>query len=168
MTINRLRTIKRGLCLSLCIALLLTALLAACTVQKTDVDLQALRQELLAATTLPEMKSVSSTDDNAERNLQSITDIAYDKVAEYTIDYAADGAAYEIAVIRLRSESDTAELTKSLQKHIKSRTEQYRFYMPEQVPNAEAAIIAENGPYIALIMCDDPAAVEAAFDKAFI
>ena len=148
-----------GLALALCV-------LTGCE-NGSQVDMKRLREDMLNASELPEMLCVTSDDDNAEKNLRAITDIDFSKVKEYFIEYSADGTAYEIAVIELKSQNDMNELTKSLKKHIESRTQQYRYYMPEQVPNAENARAVSRGSCAALIMCDDPAAVQTAFEKAF-
>lgn len=151
----------------ICILLMLAMLCGCDKKESADVDLHSLREKMLAASELPEMKSADSSDERAERNLLTLTDVKYDKVEDYFIDYAADGAAYEIAVIRMRSRDDAPAVKKDLEDHIANRAKQYRYYDPDQLPNAEKAIVAENGAYVALIMCDDPDAVKKAFDAAF-
>lgn len=159
---------KRKLPLLFLLCLMLAVgLLTGCGEKQADVSLGDLRESMLKAASLPEMLSADSDSADAERNLTVLTDIAYDKVEEYFIDYAADGKAYEIAVIRLKDEKDAARVESDLKAHIASRAEQYRYYMPDQAANAENALTAVHGSYTALIMCDDPSAVKAAFDAAF-
>lgn len=152
-----------------CIILALMILLCACGSEASDkaVDLSALTEDMRAATALPAMLSIRSGDERAERGFAAISDLDYDKVDAYSLLYAADGTAYELAVIRLKDEGDSAAMEASLRAHIDSRAETYRTYNPEQVPRAESAVIASHGRYVALIMCDDPAAVKAVFDRAF-
>ena len=154
---------RRIIPILLCCALLLTVLTGC----GTEADMDTLRDAMTSASTLPEMLFADEKQEDAARCLGAITDIAYEKVDTFFMAYAADGTAYEIAVIRLRSAQDMPELEDSLKEHISRRTEQYRYYMPEQAVNAERAIVAANGAYAALIMCDDPAAVKAAFDNSF-
>ena len=159
---------KKLLMLLLCAAVAIGSL-TACGKNKTedDFDMDALREDMLNASELPEMLSADSSGDNAERKLASLTDIDYDKVADFFIEYAADGSSYEIAVIRLKSADDVKTVEKDLHSHIESRTEQYRYYQPDQAPRAESAIVVTADTCVALIMCDDPSAVKAAFEKAF-
>lgn len=158
---------KRNLPILFICLMLAVCLLTACGETQKAVDLGDLRKSMLKAASLPEMLSVNSDDADAERNLTALTDISYDKVDAYFIDYAADGKAYEIAVIRVKDEKDAARVESDLKAHIASRAEQYRYYMPDQVANAENAVTAVQGSDIALIMCDDPSSVKAAFDAAF-
>ena len=126
-------------------------------------DLSGLRDKMLAAAELPEMLSVTDKSSRPERKLATITDIDYQKTDGFFIDYAADGTAYEIAVIALKSADDMPSLEKSLRSHIQKRTEQYRYYAPGQVTRAESAKVVSDGKRAALIMCDDVKAVEKAF-----
>lgn len=157
---------KRFLPIFLCAALAF-CLLGGCGTNQKSVRLNDLRSAMLDAADLPEMLSAGSGDSSAERELTALTDIPYDKVEEFFIDYAADGKAYEIAVIRLKDEKDAEQVEKDLRDHIRSRVQQYQYYMPEQTANAEHAVVAVKGAYAALMMCDDPSAVKAAFDGAF-
>ena len=132
-----------------------------------DIDIHSLAEDMRASTELPDMLSVKTGDDIAESAFGSISDIEYDKIDEYTLFYASDGTAYELAVIKLKSADDMGELEKSLNAHIENRVKQYRYYNPEEAPRAESALVVNNGRYAALIMCDNVAAVKAAFEKAF-
>ena len=152
-----------------CCALIFVLLFSGCMKnnKNADVDLESLREQLICASALPEMLSVNSSSADAENNLTSISDIEYDKVDEYFIDYSSTGSAYEIAVIKLKSEDDVQQLESDLQEHVENRVKQYKYYMPDQVENAENAVVATSGKYVCLIMCDDTFALKSVFEKAF-
>lgn len=154
---------KRICCL---LAALLCFALAGCGSGAT-VEPAALLHQMEEAAVLPAMKTVADTDANGERGFAAICDLDYDKVEAYSLLYAADGSAYELAVIRLKDAADIAALEQSLKKHIDNRVAQYRVYKPEQVDRAAGAVVAAHGSYAALIMCDDNAAAKAVFDHAF-
>ena len=161
---------KHKLCAAAALILTVMLLLSACSGGGADaakVDVGALTKEMQAAARLPEMLAVRSGDSKAERGFAAISDMDYDKVEAFSLLYAADGSAYELAVIRLKDAADAQALRDSLQKHITKRAEQYRQYDPSQVSRAGGAAVAVHGEYAALIMCDDNAAVKAVFDKAF-
>lgn len=142
-------------------------LAAGCTGNRDQVDGESLMQDMLSASELPGMLGSHTGDGKSEMSFAAISDLDYDKVEEFWLYYAADGSAYELAVIKLKSEADMPELEKSLQKHIQTRVKQYEYYDPAEVSRAESAQVAVNGRYAALIMCDDVAAVRAVFDSAF-
>lgn len=127
-------------------------------------DLSALREAMLAAdASLPQMKTADSEAEDGERLFGSLSDVDYNKVAHYFLAYAADGSAYEIAVIEAKSPDDMAEIKASLERHLDSRKSLYKNYAPEQLPQAEQARILVKGSRAALIMCADVDAVEKVF-----
>lgn len=130
------------------------------------VSMYDLRVAMLAADgALPEMTSVSSSDEDAESLFSYLSDEDYSKVEGFFLSYAAEGDSYEIAVVAMRSESDVPEMKASLVKHAAGRVELYKNYKPDQVPRAEAATVITSGRYVALIMCDNADAVREAFEK---
>ena len=142
--------------------------LAACgNDTSADVDVQKLTDDMRAAARWPELLSIRSGDSREQKGFAAISDMDYERVDDFSLLYAADGSAYELAVIRLKDETDMKELEGSLGSHIESRVSQYRFYDAEQAPRAESAVVVTKGRYAALIMCDDIAAVRTVFEKAF-
>ena len=150
------------------IAALMVFSLAACTQgAEKSVDIYALTDEMQSAVEMPAMLSIKKGDGNDKKGFAAISDMDYAKVAEFSLLYAADGTAYELAVIKLADPADMTELERSLKKHIERRAAQYRQYDPAQVSRAESAVTAVHGAYAALIMCDDNAAAKAVFNNAF-
>ena len=165
---------KRILCLFVFALLLMT--LAGCGGKKEEepeteeqapmVSMYDLRVAMLEADKdMPEMLSVSSSDEKAGELFAYLSEYDYEGVEGYFLAYAADGMAYEVAVVCLKDEANAADLAKTIKAHVQGRINLYKSYAPEQVPKAEAAKIVTNGRYVALIMCDDPAAVQKAFEE---
>lgn len=155
------------------IALTLAAVFVLCAVScgkkgngEPMVSMYDLRVMMLDADeTLPEMKSVSSSDKDAESLFGYLSDVDYSKVEGFFLSFAAEGDAYEIAAVALRDEGDVREMKTSIEKHVAGRVELYRNYKPDQVPRAEAAKVIVSGRYVALVMCDKADAVLDAFEK---
>ena len=129
------------------------------------IDLTILADEMQRAAPWPEMKTATDAGSSAARDFGAISDLSYDRVDAFCLLYASDGTSYELAVIRLKDAVDTPALERSLKKHIESRVEQYRYYMPDQVERAAGAQVVTRGCYAALIMCDDNDAVKAVFEQ---
>ena len=157
---------KRIFCLILAAALLLCGCGAKEAQQPAPmVSMYDLQKAMLAAEpNLPEMKTVSSSDENAAELFGYLSSASYDKVEGFFLAYAADGTAYEIAVVALKDAADVPAMTDSLKAHLNDRVLLYKNYAPEQLKRAERAQILSNGRYVALVMCDDRAAVQAAFE----
>ena len=142
------------MCLSLC----------ACGKPSEAIDMQALEKSMLEADkSLPEMKISGSWDENAEKAFSYISDMEYNKIRGFFLAYAADGMAYEIAVVQLKDQNDVVELGVSLSKHVDSRVQMYKTYEPDQVERAQSASIKTIGDCVLLIMCDGQQNVETAF-----
>ncbi len=160
---------KKYLVLMISAIIAVTALCACQTSvpEKSDTDIHKLAENMTAAAKMPDMLNACTGDSGAESAFGAISDLEYGKIEEFTLYYAADGTAYELAVIELKSADDMKELEESLKEHIENRVKQYKYYNPEEVPRAEGAAVVSNGRYAALIMCDDVTQVKAIFDAAF-
>lgn len=137
------------------------------TKEKTTVDMQELKNELLAAdTTLPEMKTVTSEDENAELNFTGLSDIDYSMVDSYFYSYAEGGDVQEIAVIALKEEGDAAEAMESLHTHVENRLGTLREYSPDKVELAEDAVITNKGRYVVFIIAEKSGLIQNAFKES--
>lgn len=112
--------IKRMVC-ALC-AVMLSLSLCACGEKTKSIDMQALENSMVSADkSLPEMKVSGSWDENAEKAFSYISDLEYNKIHGFFLAYAADGMAYEIAVVQLKDKSDASAMADSLREHVQSR-----------------------------------------------
>lgn len=156
--------VKRIVC-ALC-AVMLSLSLCACGEKTKSIDMQALENSMVSADkTLPEMKVSGSWDENAEKAFSYISDLEYNKIHGFFLTYAADGMAYEIAVVQLKDKSDASAMADSLREHVQSRVQMYKTYEPEQVQRAESAVVKTDGDCVLLIMSDAPQNAETAFKE---
>lgn len=156
--------IKRIMC-ALCAVMLLLSL-CACGEKTKSIDMQALENSMVSADkTLPEMKVSGSWDENAEKAFSYISDLEYNKIHGFFLAYAADGMAYEIAVVQLKDKSDASAMADSLREHVRSRVQMYKTYEPQQVQRAESAVVKTDGDCVLLIMSDAPQNAETAFKE---
>lgn len=156
--------VKRIVC-ALC-AVMLSLSLCACGEKTKSIDMQALENSMVSADkTLPEMKVSGSWDENAEKAFSYISDLGYNKIYGFFLAYAADGMAYEIAVVQLKDKSDASAMADSLREHVRSRVQMYKTYEPQQVQRAESAVVKTDGDCVLLIMSDAPQNAETAFKE---
>lgn len=156
--------IKRMVC-ALC-AVMLSLSLCACGEKTKSIDMQALENSMVSADkTLPEMKVSGSWDENAEKAFSYISDLEYNKIHGFFLAYAADGMAYEIAVVQLKDKSDASAMADSLREHVRSRVQMYKTYEPQQMQRAESAVVKTDGDCVLLIMSDAPQNAETAFKE---
>lgn len=156
--------IKRIVCV-LCAAILAFSL-CACGEKTNSIDMQALENSMVSADkTLPEMKVSGSWEENSEKAFSYISDLEYNKIHGFFLAYAADGMAYEIAVVQLKDKSDASAMADSLREHVQSRVQMYKTYEPQQVQRAESAVVKTDGDCVLLIMSDAPQNAETAFKE---
>ena len=156
--------IKRIVC-ALC-AVMLALSLCACGEKTKSIDMQALENSMVSADkTLPEMKVSGSWEENAEKAFSYISDLEYNKIHGFFLAYAADGMAYEIAVVQLKDKSDASAMADSLREHVRSRVQMYKTYEPQQLQRAESALVKTDGDCVQLIMSDAPQTAETAFKE---
>ncbi len=156
--------IKRMVC-ALC-AVMLAFSLCACGEKTKSIDMQALENSMVSADkSLPEMKVSGSWEENSEKAFSYISDLEYNKIHGFFLAYAADGMAYEIAVVQLKDKSDASAMADSLREHVQSRVQMYKTYEPQQVQRAESAVVKTDGDCVLLIMSDAPQNAETAFKE---
>ena len=156
--------IKRMVC-ALC-AVMLAFSLCACGEKTNSIDMQALANSMVSADkSLPEMKVSGSWEENSEKAFSYISDLEYNKIHGFFLAYAADGMAYEIAVVQLKDKSDASAMADSLREHVQSRVQMYKTYEPQQVQRAESAVVKTDGDCVLLIMSDAPQNAETAFKE---
>lgn len=156
--------IKRMVC-ALC-AVMLAFSLCACGEKTKSIDMQALENSMVSADkSLPEMKVSGSWEENSEKAFSYISDLEYNKIHGFFLAYAADGMAYEIAVVQLKDKSDASAMADSLREHVRSRVQMYKTYEPQQVQRAESAVVKTDGDCVLLIMSDAPQNAETAFKE---
>lgn len=136
--------------------------------EEKAVDMKKLQEVVVAAdTTLPELKTVTSEDKNAELNFTALSDLDYILVDSYFYSYAQDGDVQEIAVIALKEEGDVAEMMETLEKHVENRIGTFQEYTPEKVELAEKAVITSEGRYVLFVIAEKSGLIQNAFKDSF-
>lgn len=134
----------------------------------TSISIAQLQETMLSAdTTLPEMTTVSSEDEQAELNFAYLSDLSYELVDSYFYAYATEGTAEEIAVIKLKDKNDAASMMQAMHDHIENRQGTFQEYNPEQVGLTEKAVVTREGKYITLIISSKNGLVQKAFESSF-
>ncbi len=155
---------KRIICVICALAMCLSV--CACGEKTQKIDMYELQKSMVSADkSLPEMKISGSWDENAEKAFSYISDMEYNKIHGFLLAYAADGMAYELAVVQLKDKSDAGEMEDSLNEHVQTRVRMYKTYEPEQVQRAENAVVKTIGDCVLLIMSDSPENAETAFKE---
>lgn len=155
---------KRIICVICALAMCLSV--CACGKKTQKIDMYELQKSMVSADkSLPEMKISGSWDENAEKAFSYISDMEYNKIHGFFLAYAADGMAYELAVVQLKDKSDAGEMEDSLNEHVQTRVRMYKTYEPEQVQRAENAVVKTVGDCVLLIMSDSPENAETAFKE---
>ncbi len=155
---------KRIICVICALAMCLSV--CACGEKTQKIDMYELQRSMVSADkSLPEMKISGSWDENAEKAFSYISDMEYNKIHGFFLAYAADGMAYELAVVQLKDKSDAGEMEDSLNEHVQTRVRMYKTYEPEQVQRAENAVVKTIGDCVLLIMSDSPENAETAFKE---
>lgn len=155
---------KRTICVICALAMCLSV--CACGEKTQKIDMYELQKSMVSADkSLPEMKISGSWDENAEKAFSYISDMEYNKIHGFFLAYAADGMAYELAVVQLKDKSDAGEMEDSLNEHVQTRVRMYKTYEPEQVQRAENAVVKTVGDCVLLIMSDSPENAETAFKE---
>lgn len=155
---------KRTICVICALAMCLS--ICACGEKTQKIDMYELQKSMVSADkSLPEMKISGSWDKNAEKAFSYISDMEYNKIHGFFLAYAADGMAYELAVVQLKDKSDAGEMEDSLNEHVQTRVRMYKTYEPEQVQRAENAVVKTVGDCVLLIMSDSPENAETAFKE---
>ena len=155
---------KRIICVICALAMCLSV--CACGEKTQKIDMYELQRSMVSADkSLPEMKISGSWDENAEKAFSYISDMEYNKIHGFFLAYAADGMAYELAVVQLKDRSDAGAMEDSLNEHVQTRVRMYKTYEPEQVQRAENAVVKTVGDCVLLIMCDSPENAETAFKE---
>lgn len=136
--------------------------------EEKAVDMKKLQEVVVAAdTTLPELKTVTSEDKNAELNFTALSDLDYNLVDSYFYSYAQDGDVQEIAVVALKEEGDVAEMMDTLEKHVENRIGTFQEYTPEKVELAEKAVITSEGRYVLFVIAEKSGLIQNAFKDSF-
>ena len=124
--------------------------------QASEVTADSLAQKMVEATTFNDEVIAISAD--VVPNYYTIPD----SVEDYAVYMCPTGATVEeISVFRT---SDAAAVEEMIQTHLDARKTEYESYRPDEVKKLDGAAVVKSGDYVAVIIADDTAAAEAAFE----
>lgn len=158
---------QRMLPFLLILALLLPGCGPSSQDQVTDLDAAGILQIMLDA--------AAETEDSyswcEERDIPFYVEFGYGIQPEDITDAGIvlpNGAnAFELAVLRLSEDADQDAAIQCLQQYLLSRLGDFTGYAPEQAAMVENGLVLSSGRWLALVICPDPDAVQAAFISCF-
>lgn len=152
----------------LCLCLILIACIStACGDEVYDISVFELKEKMDEAMPgLPEMTVIYSTDEEAEGNLARLLELDYDLVKEYYYEYAKEGSAEEMAVLRMKDTNGVIDAKNSFSARLEQRKNMYQTYSPDEVSKLEKARIVVKGNYIAVVVSNSPDGGADAFENA--
>ncbi|MCR5149366.1 MAG: DUF4358 domain-containing protein [Eubacterium sp.] len=115
---------------------------------------------------LPEMTTVNSNGDDADRLFAYLSDIDYEKIDSFFLAYSTEGKADEIALVKLKDLSDMNSMMDSFQAHLKNRADIYRSYDADQVSRVDDALVYNYDRYAVLVISDNKKIVKNIIDEA--
>lgn len=116
---------------------------------------------------LPSLTSITAENDNFTTWLSDYYFVQDGQVEDGVICYADGVEASEIAVLVLPDEKSCRDVKESLEEYIQNRADVFGGYAPQQAALASGGIVAVNGRYIALLICEDTSAARMAFLSCF-
>lgn len=132
------------------------------------VELSQIEQSVLKDLgNLPDMERIDKNTEDAQNLFAILCDISYDKIDEFVYQYASEGLADEIAIIRLKDTQDMKALKEELEERIVSRKASFQTYNPQEVEKLEQAQIVVKGNYAALLICQQSGVAKQAFLACF-
>ena len=117
-----------------------------------DLNSQTITSDTLTAT-VPEMTA----------GIYNLSDSDLESAAAYK---SAGSTALEVAVFACTDSKKTEDIKKTLEAHIKSQSELYASYAPDQVEKLDNAVLKTAGKYVVLAVCDDTAKAESILKEA--
>lgn len=152
------------------ILLIFTLLLPGCGPsgqdQTTDLDAAGILQVMADAAT--ETRDIYGWDnDNTQFHLEYVYGIQPGDLTDAAIVIPSGVKAFELAVLQLSEDADQDAAIQRLQQYLLSRQGDFTGYSPDQAALVEDGLVLSTGRWLALIICQDPAAVRDAFTGCF-
>ncbi len=150
--------------------LCLLCLLTACGQKQTLTDWTAeamVRSILASQETVEETRAIARNNALFDTYAADYYGLRPEEITDGAVAYAGGVSALEVAVVRLADGADPDGAVQALTEYINSRAGAFAGYAPEQYAILEGAKAASRGQYVALLICPDVDAAEAAFNACF-
>lgn len=160
---------RREKCL-IATGILLVSLMGCSGKQALETDMTVL--DMAAAVTesqsdLPSLKEITREDEDFSMWLTEYYFISGEQAVDGVICYAEGVEASEIAILQMKEEKDCQDAEEALKEYLENRAGIFEGYAPEQAAMAKNGMVAVNGNYTALFICEDPEAAKTAFLNCF-
>jgi len=158
---------RTGICL-LCLLCLLTACGRKEVQETTDWTAEEMVRSVLdSQETVEETRAVVWGDALFDTYAADYYGLRPEEIVDGAVEYAGGVSALEVAVVRLADGADSDGAVETLTEYIDSRTGAFAGYAPEQHAILEESRAVGRGQYVALLICPDADAAEAAFNACF-
>lgn len=125
-------------------------------------DVSAVRDSVVSGIEFPEM--VNGTADN----IAFMYGLDVSTFESYACSYAGSGGdADEVAVFKVKSKDDVADVKAALEKRVADQAKLYSGYAPIEADQLNNAVVKVNGNYVFLAVSEDSQKAEKIFDDSF-
>lgn len=114
-------------------------------------------------TSLPALRHLTPADTDFSIWLSDYYAVPPESVADGVICYTDDIEASEIVVLLLEDPAAAPDVERALRDYLQMRAGSFDGYAPQQAALARSGIVTAEGRYVALLVCADPSAAQAAF-----
>jgi len=144
-------------------------LFTSCALNKTSPYSPSQMAEVIisAQTAAPVLRPLLREDSYFADYLSNVYRIEADVLEDGIIYYTYGMEASELAVLLLIDGPDPKEIKNALLQYIERRTKAFAGYAPKQAAILENSIVAVQGPYVALLICEEPQKAESVFLSCF-
>jgi len=155
---------------SLLLAAAVMSLIGACSknqIVSTYSPRQIAEAIMYSQASIAPLHALTPDDDYFSDYVINIYQMNSASIEDGTICYAYGMSADEIAVFIVSDNTALKETREKLNEYIKQRAAAFSGYAPHQSAIAENGVVAANGNYIALIICEDTKSAESTFAACF-
>lgn len=130
---------------------------------KTNMNASQITKKVVEDAGIEEM--VEAKSDNIQ---MMYPDLDASKAEEISAYYQGSGGiADEVAVIKVKSESDVKAVKAVFEARVDSRTKIFQGYAPDEAKKLGKSVIKTKGNYVFLAVCDDSSKAEKIFNDCF-
>jgi hypothetical protein len=116
---------------------------------------------------LPPMSVMTPDEEHFSHHIEENYLLDTGVLLDGAVYYAEGTQASEIAVLKLGEEAAPEQVEEVLAEYIERRAQSFAGYFPQQEALIQDSIVAANGEYVALLICEEPVEAETAFLACF-
>lgn len=156
---------KKSLAAILTVVIILAAF-AGCGGKDTGTSVEPLVNDVASAVVEATAfkDSLSQLEGDAVFNIYNLEESQLEDKAVYV---GTGATAEEVAVFKAKTADDVEKIKAAIQERLEDQTFNFQNYVPGEMTKIENPLIATNGNYVMLVLADDSAAAQQAFDAQF-